>query len=139
LNILQYPENIKKAISLGNINIAQGRELSKCKDVQYRDALLERVIETGATSTTIKTWVYDPGIQSYIEHMDGNRIAGQAQTADMGIVRMDCGFCSENRPMSELRHIWLCPDCLLGLHEARRQNMLQGKEKNETEKNKNMS
>jgi len=122
LDVLDFPENIKTAIAEKKINIAQGRELSKCKDTEYRDKLLERIIETGATAATIKNWVYDPGTKSYVDHIDQNTIMGQTQAAYMGPVHMQCNFCESRHPMQNLRHTWLCPACLSGMHEAKKQN-----------------
>ncbi len=121
LDILGWPEEIQKELHAGIINIAVGRELARVKDAATRSRLLDAAIAYGATKKVVTQWVDDISVDKFLVESEINRDIGENISTAITGVAMDCRICGVSHDMSRLKHIWLCPDCLLGIRELARE------------------
>jgi len=119
LSILEYQDEIQAALSTNSITLAAAKELSRCKDDEYRNKLLDYVIDTGATARIIKMWVSEASVEKFSDAIDRNRESGIIQSVDIGATYIDCGICQERTPTEQLRHVWLCQVCMQGIMQIR--------------------
>lgn len=125
LDIWRYPEDLKDAIRTNKIKIAVADELQKVKDEGARERLLASVIEFGASSRTVKNWIDDSQVGTFLENrqtydnMDDNPVISRSD------VSMVCRICDIVHNIDVLRHIWICPDCLGVIRELARETQKQ--------------
>lgn len=125
LDILEWPEVIQKELHEGHINIAVGRELARVKDPETRARLLDAAIAYGATKKVVAQWVDDISVDKFLVESELNRDIGNNISTAITGVAMDCRICGISHDMSRLKHIWLCPDCLLGIRELARETRIE--------------
>ncbi|MDP2104629.1 MAG: ParB/RepB/Spo0J family partition protein, partial [Desulfobulbaceae bacterium] len=113
LDILQFPEDIQRAIEVKHLSVAVGRELSKVKDDEARSRLIDSARDYGISARVAKQWAEDVYAQIYFEQKEILSESGSQQVLDQGAVRMACKICTEEFNINVLRHVWLCPDCIV--------------------------
>lgn len=125
LDIWKMPEDLKDAIRLNKIKIAMADELHRVKDEEQRTRLLESAIEYGASAKTVRSWIEDSQVTTYLENraildnLDDNPVISRSE------VSMVCRVCDINHNIDVLRHIWVCPDCLGTIRELARETQKQ--------------
>jgi len=120
LEILNYQDDLIAALSQNKINLAVAKELSRCKNMEYRYKLLDYIIEAGASSKTVAAWVNDSSLEDFTEALEQSRETGIIQQIDLGPTYMECGICIQKLPADRLRHVWLCPTCIDGIMMIRK-------------------
>ncbi len=134
MDILQWPEDIKTALKLGHITIAVGNELSRLKDDETRSRLLDATIQYGATSKVVKQWIDDMSVDRYFDSQAADKEMGENISVGMSGTQMECRICGIYHDLGVLRHVWLCPDCLMGIRELARETRLEIAKKQKQEK-----
>lgn len=119
LEALSYQDDLKEALNKEQISLSTAKELSKCKEDDYRKKLTEYIIDTGASAKTVKMWVNDSNIKKFSEALERSKEVGIIQRADLGPTYMECGICVSRLPIEELRHIFLCAVCMEGIKQIR--------------------
>ena len=119
LDVLQYQDDIKEALANKHITLSSAKELTKCKDDEYRKKLIDYIIDTGANTKTIATWVKDADIKKFSDALECARETGIIQSVDLRPTYMECGICVSKLPVNELRHIFLCVTCMEGIRQIR--------------------
>ncbi len=117
LDILRYPEEIIQAIAAGKINMSVAKELSRVKDLETRQRLLESSVSYGATAPTVAKWIADTSVSNFFENKELQEKAGEIQAAGMGQVTMQCFSCQERYVIDYLTHIWVCPQCRAAIYQ----------------------
>ncbi len=117
LDILRYPEEIIQAIAAGKINLSVAKELSRVKDLETRQRLLESSVSYGATAPTVAKWIADTSVSAFFENKELLERSGQIQAAGMGQVTMQCFGCQEKYVIDYLTHIWVCPQCRAAIYQ----------------------
>ncbi len=117
LDILRYPEEIIQAIAAGKINLSVAKELSRVKDLETRQRLLESSVNYGATAPTVSRWIADTSVPAFLENKETQERAGEIQGASMGQVTMQCFVCQERYVIDYLKHIWVCPHCRSAVYQ----------------------
>ena len=119
LDILDFPQEIIQALEENQINLAVAKAVAKCTDPEHRKSIMETAIRSGATAATVRNWIGDEDVKRYNEHIQSVTAASNAQKANMGKVYMHCGVCNTQEEISNLKHIWMCAQCLHGLLVAK--------------------
>ena len=115
LDVLSWQEDVLQALEKGSINLAVGKELSKVKNDSQRISLLESAIQYGVPARVVKQWIDDFSVQDYLNQKKVSQETGELISADSAPVYMPCKVCSIKFEMNLLRHIWLCPECMVGM------------------------
>ena len=115
LAILEWPEDVLQALEKGTIILAVGKELSKVKNESQRLSLLESAIQYGVPARVVKQWIDDFSVQDYLQQKKISKETGELVSADSAPVYMPCRVCGIKYEMNLLRHIWLCPECIVGV------------------------
>lgn len=115
LEVLGWPEDVLQALEKGTINLAVGKELSKVKNDSQRLTLLESAVQYGVPARVVKQWIDDFSVQDYLNQKKISQETGELISADSSPVYMPCKVCSIKYEMNLLRHIWLCPECIVGV------------------------
>ncbi len=117
LEINQYPDEIKLNMKNGKLNMAQAKELSRCGDKELRDILLETVLNTGASASTIKVWTNSDAVESQIMEQRAMSTAIGSSSINSGTLKYDCGLCRKSTELPTMKHVWLCSTCLVDIVE----------------------
>jgi ParB/RepB/Spo0J family partition protein len=117
LDILRYPPEIIQALQDGKIKMSVAKELSRVKDLETRQRLLESAAQYGATAPTVAKWIADISVSAFLENKEIQEKAGQIQAASMGQVTMQCFGCQERYVIDYLSHIWVCPQCRAAIYQ----------------------
>lgn len=132
-DVLRWPKDIQAAIGSGEISLSVGLELQKVREEEKRIALLEAAIKHGATKRVVAQWVDDMSVDTFLKSQQADTEMGNAITSDMSEVQMECRVCGIYHGVNILRHIWLCPECLMGVRELAREVRTEiAKQKEET-------
>lgn len=134
LDVLQYPPELKEQLLQGTINPTVAKALSRCQDIDELKRYMNTAIEFGATARTVKKWISDDITLSDIDRREAQYEASRYQSADMGQLQMRCAVDGENYPMEQMRHLWLCPDCMNAMVQVSIQTQKEDRE-NKTKEN----
>jgi ParB family chromosome partitioning protein len=115
MNVLDFPLEVISALEAGSINIAGAKEIAKVKDPEIRQNILESAITYGAPAKVIRQWIDDFGIKDYFEKKKMLAESGETIAIEITQSFMECRVCGIKHAINVLRHIWLCPDCMLGI------------------------
>jgi len=113
LEVLNFPDNIIQCLRERTLNLAQARELSKCRDHLLLDSLLSSVLSTGAAARTIKDWVHNPEIEEQIKVHNAMSEALSLTPIHGGTLTLQCHLCQKPTELAKTKHIWLCPGCMI--------------------------
>lgn len=119
LDILNYQNELIAALSQNQIALSVAKELSKCTNAEYRQKLLDYVIETGATAKTVAHWVNEASVEEFTEALDHAKETGMLNQVARGNTYMECGICVGKFSTDELRHIFLCSTCIEGISKIK--------------------
>lgn len=117
LDLLRYPPEIIQAIADGKISLSVAKELSRVKDLETRQRLLESSVSYGATAPTVAKWIADTSVSNFFENKEIQERSGEIQAAGMGQVTMQCFGCQERYVIDYLTHIWVCPQCRAAIYQ----------------------
>lgn len=115
LEVLEWPEDVLTSLEKGAINLAVAKELSKVKNDSQRQSLLESAVQYGVPARVVKQWIDDFSVVDYLQQKKISQETGELISADSSPVYMPCKVCNIKFEMNLLRHIWLCPECLVGV------------------------
>ncbi len=115
MNVLQWPEELISAIEAGQISLTNGKILSKVQDQETRSRLLDSTIEYSPSKRVLERWISDMDTLEYLSNQDIRSESAEIQSADMGTVHMECRVCAYKFQINHMRHIWLCPDCMMAM------------------------
>ncbi len=121
MDILRYPQEILSQLEAGKINLAVADIIRRVKPEETRKLILDAAIEHGATARVVEKWIDDMSTQNYLAHTAEVSEQGEIQAMENGEALMQCRICSTPHKFSILRHIWLCPDCLMGIRDLARE------------------
>lgn len=131
IEILEWPQEVLDALEKGAINIAVAKELAKIKNESQRQSILDSAIQYGVPARVVKQWIDDFSVTDYLNQKKISRETGGLIAAGTGPLTMPCKVCQNKFEMNLLRHVWLCPDCMMGVnHLAEAVQDEMAKEKN---------
>lgn len=111
-SLLGLPDDIMDALQFGLVNASVALELGRIEDDHVRKYYLQSAVDYGATQDVAATWV-----TNYLR--DGAQAKGpdleQAvkNYASSGSThQLPCHICEHTFPLSEIRNVFVCPDCL---------------------------
>ena len=125
LEIYRYPDDLKEAISKGEIKVAVAKELSKVKNMETRERLLKSAVEYGASAAVVRQWVNDSSVGQFLEQSDVQSAGGDFVAINRSQVNMPCRICDVSQLIDVLRHIWICPECMGAMQELSRETQKQ--------------
>ncbi len=134
MDVLRWPEELIHAIETAQISLTNGKILAKVRDDETRRRLLDSTIEYCPSKRVLERWISDIDTQEYLANQDIRAEASEIQSADMGSVHMECRICAYKFQINHMRHIWLCPDCMMAMRNLANELRLeiakqQGEEK----------
>jgi len=135
-DILRWPQDIQDALEKREITWSVGRELQRVKDNEKRAAFLDAAIKHGATKRVVAQWIDDSSIDTFLQSQETMEALGENISVGMSETRMECRICGIWEDIQRLRHIWLCPECLMGIRELAREVREEIRKKQEEENKK---
>lgn len=111
LDLLEYPEELKKAVDVGALSVSAARELSRITDDAARAYYIEFAIKQGATAQLCAFWRGNWEVQRVVNDPSGNASAAQSLTPPPMVVTLPCYFCDQPIPIHLLNHLRACPIC----------------------------
>lgn len=115
MDILKWPKDIISALEHKQVSIAVGKELSKVGNPDGRQRLLTSAIEFAAPARVVKQWVSDWETEEYLKDKSHIKTREEIASIDRGESKLECRVCGFYFVITHMRHIWLCPDCLMGV------------------------
>lgn len=119
LAMLQWPEDIRAAVSERGLALAVARELATIDHDATRRGYVEEAIANGATARVVQVWTAQ-------YHADRERIISNRMTVEEMIerreafeVRASCAWCTESHPLEKTSTVRLCFGCLSDFEQAR--------------------
>jgi len=113
LDILEFPEDLRLQMQEKKLSIAQATELAKCRDPLLRESLLSTVITAGASAATIRNWIHNPEVDEQIKTHKAMSEALSATPLNAGTLSLVCHLCQKQTELARMKHVWLCPGCMV--------------------------
>lgn len=113
-----WPAEVLEAMHKGHLSIAAGANLAMVEEQTYREFLVRKAVEGGATAQTTAAWLQGwrstaPG-RAMAEVEDGEGEQPIMPAAPVG----PCLCCSEVFRVDAMSHVPLCPGCIRVIREA---------------------
>lgn len=112
LQILNWHPELKRVLSLNQINYSVARELSAVTDDEELHSMVEQIISSGASVRTVANWVIEwkAAIAAAKPEIDISQPV--AETKPASDEPTSCYFCARYLGIETMKKIAVCPDCL---------------------------
>lgn len=111
LGILEYPIELREAVTNGEITFSVARELSRIDDLGIMNGYLIHARQSGANSSVIIQWVEDYELQKKLaaggDGLGGINYSGK----QLEEICLPCAICNGVKPISQEVMMRVCLDC----------------------------
>lgn len=111
LSLLRCDELLIQAVHNGSLVFSVARELAQCKDKDERNRLMNIIIEHGATSPVVHSWVQEANRESDILERDHKEQKQQLPHTPTPEPHYPCAVCETPTRYDKIRSIRMCPGC----------------------------
>ncbi len=111
LTLIQSDPIIIDAVADGRINFSVARELIRCKDSDERNRLQGFIEKSGASQTTVRSWVDESNRESDNTEQQVKELNPSPTFESQQIPLYPCCACEVATSITELRTVKLCPGC----------------------------
>jgi len=114
LELLELPEDLQRAVDAGQISFAAAKIFAEVDDPEWRRWYLREARENGCTSRTARLWVDDWKRTRHPEQAAAQGPANMITSPppEPQRVGLECAHCGELKPLLELKHFYVCLNCL---------------------------
>lgn len=117
LSVLNYPEDLREALTHGRVVFSVARELNKIDNKETQREYLEYAIKHGITPNVAKMWQQDLRRQEEVGVEDPKVAPVSTPPAKSQEYSVDCALCNNPVPLRESRAIYTHNSCLSQFQE----------------------